>query len=1382
MEVVASSSFSSQFTTFTRVKTKYDVFISFRGEDTRNAFTTHLFEALRIRKVYTYLDEVTLKRGDEISPALLQAIEQSKISVIVFSENYADSSWCLDELVKIMECKEILGQQVVPIFYHVNPSCVRKQKGTYELEQQFKDKMELQIHGQAWRNALTKAADLSGWSTHQIRSESQLTKTIVEDIINKLRSVSSSSAYYLKELAGIHKRMEQVESMLRLDSSCDRVVVVGLWGMGGIGKTTLARAVFDKISHHFEGCCFLSNVREEWDHGRKKNDLQKKLFLELLDEESHKNRKMLSIFDRDRLLYKKVLIVLDDADDSEQLEFLTRDGEWFGLGSRIIITTRDVKLLKNRADEIYKVEELSFDEAFQHFEKNALRKKIPIAEFKEVSIRAVKYAQGIPLALQVLMGSLFSYNSTREWRSLLDDLKDSPNEKIHDVLKISYDGLTRKEKDVFLDISCFFKGKKRSYVEGILKGCDSFVGMRIDNLVDKSLITIEKRRNSLWMHDLVQEMGWEIVFQQSINEPGKRSRLWNPQDVYSVFKTNKVSVEVEGISLDISMIKALNLSPDVFLEAKNLRLLKIYSDNRINNDRLCFPHGLQSLPDALRLLYWEHYPLKTLPSSFDREKLVELRMPNSQVEQLWDGVQHLPNLEVIDLSHSKNLTCIPDLSQSSNLEMINLEHCINLLPVTSHFQNLEKLTYLYMNYCAKQTSPPNLRPGLAQLELRGCQNLKNIPEIKGNMVEIDLSETPIEELPSSIGSLDQLMYLTLVNCKGLKSLPSSISQSQCLAGLNLSGCSSFENLPDLPTSLCDLNLSGTAIHQLPTSIETLAYLDRIYLRDCKRLKSLPTCIYKLKQLLLLDISGCSKIDNFPDILEPMEQLAFLYLSGTAIKELPSSLVQNLPNLRELDLGMCESLRSLPELLINITLNAQGCTSLETLSFSRRKYTEPNDQSILKDATNNFLLLLNCLKLDHNTRSIIIAVGQFRIICIAVRIWLDDGNWGEYYRRHVCICYPGNEILEWFNYIAGSSEVVPLPSNWYNSNFLGFALCFVVEFEEYNYYLEGLRFLIEFQGTTKSGECHKSSRILEMATSTYAKTSSKTRAEILDSDHVFMLYEYRSFLACREIEEEDDNITGVSFLICPVGEDDTTPIHSCRMKSYGIRLLYVEEAQQFGLLTKPDNDQKLKLEEVEEEEDVDDIFGNFSSNGCEPGENTKEDDDESNIIDLNDSAVDYVEKEREGPPLSLNWPEPSRCHETLNNVSADATEREQEPTGSEIQPYSAAENHEENVKPSQSGTMDFIEADNEDLNSFSNGCLLFLSHIKAICLGILGNKSGPEFNQESSSSSGSVQEQLQALRSTIQNLQSENAKLRDENHQLSQQVKGKKSSPSLEWRA
>ncbi|XP_062074361.1 TMV resistance protein N-like [Humulus lupulus] len=1398
MEVVASSSSSSPFPTPTRVKTsKYDVFISFRGEDTRNAFTAHLFEALRIRKVYTYLDEVTLKRGDEISPALLQAIQQSKISVIVFSENYADSSWCLDELVKIMECKEILGQQVVPIFYHVDPSCVRKQKGTYELEQQFKDKMEkLQIHGQAWRNALTKAADLSGWSTHQIRSESKLIEAIVEDIIKKLKSMSSSSAWL--ELAGIQRRMKQVESMLCLNSSSDRVIVVGLWGMGGIGKTTLARAVFDKISHQFEGCCFLSNVREEWDHGRKKYDLQKKLFLELLDEES-KSMKMLSFFDRDRLLYKKVLIVLDDANDSEQLDFLTRDGEWFGLGSRIIITTRDMQFLKNRVDEIYKVEGLSFDEAFQHFQKNALRRKIPIAEFTELSIRAVKYAEGIPLVLQVLMGSLFSYNSKGEWRSLLDDLKYPANEKIHDVLKISYDGLTRKEKDVFLDIACFFKGKERSYAEGILKGCDSFVGMRIDNLVDKSLITIEKRRNSLWMHDLVQEMCWEIVFQQSINKPGKRSRLWNPDDVYHVFKNNKVSAMVEGIFLDVSKIKGLNLSPAVFLEANNLRLLKIHNSKRTNDSKLCFPQGLQSLPDALRLLYWREYPFKTLPLSFDPEKLVRLRMPHSQVEQLWDGIQHLPNLKLIDLKYSENLTCIPNLSQAPNLEVLDLDYCINLLPLAAHFKNLGKLTCLYMNHCAKQRSLPNIR-SLETLELRGCQNLKNIPELKGNMTNLDLSNTPIEELSSSIGSLDQLQSLKLEKCTNLKSLPASICHWQYLTEINLYGCSSLEHLPDLPRTLRSLDVSGAAIDQLPTSIESLPYLIFFLLRDCKRLQSLPTCMYKLKKLGWLNLRGCSKIENFPDILEPMEKLFYLNLSGTGIIELPSSSVKNLPNLSFLNLEMCENLKflPLPELPFCLNnLNAQGCTSLETLSLSRIEVTKPYGRSGFSN--NKFISFLNCLKLDQNALNIIIADAQIIIIYMASRILSTEIC---HYHLYACICYPGNKIPKWFNYIADSSEAVQVPSNWHNSNFLGFAVCFVAEFEELNESYGSLQFLFEFQVMTKSGECHKSRRILEIRSYEYYETASNIGTQILNSDHVFMLYEYKSFLACQEIEEAD-NMTGFSFSIHPIGGDDVT---ACRVKTCGIRMLYLEEAQEFGLLTKPDYDWKSRVEEEEDDYDDDDdndhhhnnsteehhvyeFFCNFGSNDCEnkirdccePSEKRKVGDDESKISDVDDSAlkkkdcdtpstsiaaIDYVEGGE--ALLSLNWSKQKKCHGTLNSVFTDAKEHEQEPNRSEIAPNSAAKDHEEDSKPSQRGTMDFIEADNEDLNSFANGCLLFLSHIKAICKGIFGNKAGNELNQESSFSSGSVQERLQALEVTIQNLQSENAKLRDQSHQLSQQ--------------
>lgn len=143
---------------------KYDVFISFRGIDTRYNFTSHLHKALLQKNIETYVDD-RLDRGDEIEHALLNAIEESKVSIIIFSENYASSSWCLDELVHILRCKEKNRQIVVPVFYHVTPSQVRRQSGSYgvafaKLEERFKDKEDKLNQ---WRDPLTKAANLSGW-------------------------------------------------------------------------------------------------------------------------------------------------------------------------------------------------------------------------------------------------------------------------------------------------------------------------------------------------------------------------------------------------------------------------------------------------------------------------------------------------------------------------------------------------------------------------------------------------------------------------------------------------------------------------------------------------------------------------------------------------------------------------------------------------------------------------------------------------------------------------------------------------------------------------------------------------------------------------------------------------------------------------------------------------------------------------------------------------------------------------------------------------------------------------------------------------------------------------------------------------------------------
>ena len=137
----------------------FDVFLSFRGEDTRHGFVSHLHKALTQQYIRTFIDD-NLHRGQNISEELLKTIENSSASIVVFSKNYASSCWCLDELAKIMEC----SKKVLLVFYQVDPSEVRKQTGDFgneltELEKKIEDKTKVQ----RWRDALSRAANISGW-------------------------------------------------------------------------------------------------------------------------------------------------------------------------------------------------------------------------------------------------------------------------------------------------------------------------------------------------------------------------------------------------------------------------------------------------------------------------------------------------------------------------------------------------------------------------------------------------------------------------------------------------------------------------------------------------------------------------------------------------------------------------------------------------------------------------------------------------------------------------------------------------------------------------------------------------------------------------------------------------------------------------------------------------------------------------------------------------------------------------------------------------------------------------------------------------------------------------------------------------------------------
>lgn len=168
------SNVSSSYQTTTDTETSsrrqwsYDVFLSFRGEDTRKSFVDHLYTTLHEKGIHAFRDDIELRRGKFISPELLNAIEKSRFAVVIFSQNYANSSWCLEELTKIVDYTKHRGQTLMPVFYSVDPSVVRKQKGSYqeafaEHEKNFEEKKIKE-----WRDALKEAANISGYDVQHM--------------------------------------------------------------------------------------------------------------------------------------------------------------------------------------------------------------------------------------------------------------------------------------------------------------------------------------------------------------------------------------------------------------------------------------------------------------------------------------------------------------------------------------------------------------------------------------------------------------------------------------------------------------------------------------------------------------------------------------------------------------------------------------------------------------------------------------------------------------------------------------------------------------------------------------------------------------------------------------------------------------------------------------------------------------------------------------------------------------------------------------------------------------------------------------------------------------------------------------------------------------
>ncbi|XP_050142704.1 disease resistance protein RUN1-like [Malus sylvestris] len=850
----------------------YDVFLSFRGEDTRNGFTSHLHAALQGRGFDAFIDEDNLKRGGEIKPELLRAIEESRISVIVFSKSYAESRWCLDELVKIMECRERLEQQVLPIFYHVDPSHVRKQEGClarafqkYEdgiLEEKDDNEREAKKERvKQWREALTQAANLSG---HHLNNgpEAKVIKTIVEEnILEMLPGIDELQV--AKYPVGINSRVQPIISDL-FSGGLNDVKMVGIWGMGGLGKTTVANAIYNKIHHRFQFKCYLGEVSNtERRYGLV--DLQKQLASSILKQTTicqiNNVQRGISVV-KGCLRPRKVLLVIDNVDKVEQLSAIAGDREWFGPGSIIIITTRDEHLLNQvRVNMRYPAEKMNKEEALELFSWHTFENNCPKEEYLELSKEVVFYCGGLPLALKVLGSSLFDKPIT-VWQSYLEKLKRIPEREIIERLKISFDGLDYNQKTIFLDISCCFLGLEKDHVTKILDECCFSATSEISILRERCLITVEG--DKLKMHDLIQEMGKAIISEKFPTQPGRWSRLWNPEAITDVLTNKSGTEEIEALSLPLpSYKKKASFSTKAFVKMKKLRLLRL-SNVELSGSFIHFPK-------ELRWLRWHGFPSKYMPEHLlNQPKLVALDLRFSNLRKCWKNSKPLENLKILDLSFSWKLKKSSDFSRLPNLGELNFSYCSSLSKIHPSIGQLKKLTMVDFQCCGKLRHLPAEFYKLKSVEtlcLLFCA-LRELPEGLGEMVSLRKLEAAgailatgpsIKQFPNDLGRLISLREL-IVGGSSCRSLP-SLSGLSNLVKLGVNFCRNLRAIPDLPTNLEVLAARVCPALETMPDFSQMSNIRELYLINSPEVTEVPGLGLgkSLNSMAELDMYGCTNL-------------------------------------------------------------------------------------------------------------------------------------------------------------------------------------------------------------------------------------------------------------------------------------------------------------------------------------------------------------------------------------------------------------------------------------------------------------------------------------------------------------------------------------------